>query len=366
MKILYVITRSDVIGGASIHLLDLASEMQLLGHDIVILVGGKGPFVEFAKKRGLTVQSLRYLVRPISPMNDLLAIYEITKSIRKFSPDLVHLHSSKAGLLGRIAARWRTVPAIFTAHGWAFADGTSRLSQKIYLSVERYLAHWSAKIITVSDFDRQLALDQGVGNPNLIVTVHNGVPDIKAKPVEKPILGKLKLIMVARFDAQKDQALLLEALAKLNSRGWTCEFVGDGPTLAECKLLAEELALGDAVVFSGFRDDVNLRISKSNVMVLSTKWEGLPLSVIEAMRGALVVVASNVGGVSELVAEGVSGFLVERSNVTAMKNAIEKLIDRDDLVFEMGVAGRCRYEEHFSFERMLSQTTSIYRLVAGK
>ncbi|GER12846.1 glycosyltransferase family 4 protein [Variovorax boronicumulans] len=363
MKILYIITRSDALGGASVHLLDLAEGMVALGHEVLILVGGNGVFVELAERKGLAVQSLKFLVREISPFYDFQAIREILRIFEDFSPDIVHLHSSKAGVLGRIAARLKKVPAIFTAHGWAFTDGVPRWERKIYRIIEAALAKITKRIITVSNYDRDLALRQGVGDSKLLVAIPNGVRDVQFPAAEQSVDEIVKLIMVARFEEPKDHSLLLRALAKIKDQPWSIEMVGDGPLELGCRELVEELGLTGRVIFSGFCRDVDRRIAASDVLILISKWEGLPLTIIEAMRGGLPVVASNVGGIPELVVDQVTGFLVERGDEVKIIESLKAALHDRERRISMGRAARIHYEENFSFEIMQGRTMAIYQSV---
>lgn len=363
MKILYVITRSDVMGGASMHLLDLVEGIKALGHEVLILVGGGGVFLDLAKQRNLQVRSLRHLVRDISLVKDVQALKEISKAISDFKPDIVHSHSSKAGVLGRVAARINGVPGVFTAHGWAFTDGVSARKKRFYKLVERLLARITDRIITVSNYDRELALRYRVGHPSLLVTIHNGVRDVSVVKPMRQIGENFKFIMVARFDEPKDHLLLLRALGSIRDKSWIVEFVGDGPELENCRQLALRLDLAERVVFSGFCDDVQHRIATSQVLVLASKWEGLPLTIIEAMRGGLPVVASNVGGIPELVIDGITGLLAERGSESAMASCLKAVIENPRRRAQMGASARLRYEQHFSFERMQNQTMAVYQSV---
>ena len=120
LNIFYLITRSDTIGGAHVHMMDLAARAQSDGHNVEVLVGGNGPYAALLRDKGLKVINLRYLVRPVRPHLDILAVWECWRVLRHFKPDIVHVHSTKAGLVGRLAARLAGTPVVFTAHGWAF------------------------------------------------------------------------------------------------------------------------------------------------------------------------------------------------------------------------------------------------------
>ena len=145
LKIAYVITRSDVMGGASVHLLDLAAGMMRAGHQVIIFVGGTGVVIERATEMGIRCVSLKYLVREIRPFIDVCCFFELFSHLKRYKPDIVHLHSSKAGIVGRLVSKCLRVPSVFTAHGWAFTEGVSKNKRIFYLFVERYLSHFFKK-----------------------------------------------------------------------------------------------------------------------------------------------------------------------------------------------------------------------------
>lgn len=365
MKVVYVITRSDVMGGASVHLLDLAKGVQDLGHEVTILVGGRGLVVDRAKQRGLDCRPLEYLVREISPWVDFKGYLELRRVLSELRPDIVHLHSAKAGILGRLVA-WRcAIPAVYTAHGWPFTEGVSERKRKVFAFIERAMARISNRIITVSEYDRDIAIAQKVADKKQMVVVHNGIPDDAPQPNLQRRSRTVKLIMVARFEDPKDQCALLHALSCVRGLDWRLELVGDGPRFDENKKLAEQLDLSDRVAFLGARDDVPQRLNDADVLVLVSRWEGLPLTVLEAMRAGLPVIVSNVGGVSEAVSDGKTGFLVPREGQSELVEALTKLIEDADLRRTMGAAGRSRYEVEFTFNTMLARTVDVYRDALG-
>lgn len=367
MKIFYIITRSDTIGGASVHLLDLASGAQKAGHEVTILVGGNGVFVDLAREMGLHCVSLYNLVREINLVKDMLGFFEIRRELIKAKPDIVHLHSSKAGMIGRLAAKSLSIPAIFTAHGWAFTEGVSENRRLLYRNIERYMARFSDKIIAVSDYDRELALSFGVGDEKIIKTIHNGMPELVPRKLGYTQNRPVRLVMVARFDAPKNQKALLEAVESIMNLDWVLEFIGDGPQLSSAKDMAENLSFNGKVVFSGACDDVADRLATSDIFVLISSWEGLPLTILEAMRSGLPVVASKVGGVPEAVVDGETGFLIERDDKRSLIQALTRLIRCPSLRLEMGEKGKVRFEEKFTFKNMLSETIAVYdEAVQGK
>ncbi|QZP22922.1 Glycosyltransferase involved in cell wall bisynthesis [Pseudomonas sp. NFPP04] len=360
MRILYVITRSDVIGGASVHLLDLASGVQEAGHEVIIVVGGEGVFIERAKDRGLACVSANHLVRPLSVINDFRCYLELKRIVSAWKPDLIHAHSSKAGIIGRLVAKKLSVPCLFTAHGWAFTEGVSASRRFLYRWIERAVANLANKIITVSDYDRLLALRSGVGSADLIVTIHNGMPSVEDSSATKVASEITRLIMVARFDAPKDHAFLVRALASLTRNDWAMEFVGDGPTMSKVKQLVAELDLADKIFFPGACSDVSERLSRSDVFCLISNWEGLPLTVLEAMRSGLPVIASGVGGVPEAVKQQETGILVAKHDHEGLVYALDALIGSRELRSKMGILGKSRFSSDFTFELMLQRTITVY------
>lgn len=361
LRILYLITRAEH-GGAQVHVLEL---LRGISHrfEVHLGVGEEGFLTEEARWLGVKVHLIPNLVQPLNPSKDLKALWEIRRLIRSLRPRLVHLHSSKAGLLGRLAAVLVGTPAIFTAHGWAFTDGVSWKRKALAVPSEWLAARLGGRIITVSQNDYDLALRYRVASRQQMTVVHNGIPDVpyRARPEAEPV----RIVMVARFTPPKDHVLLLRALAGLKELAWELELIGDGPLLGRVRAEAERLGLLKRVRFLGARRDVAERLSKAQVFVLASNWEGLPLSILEAMRAGLPVVASDVGGVREAVIEGETAFLVPRGDKAALRSRLQQLITNASLRVEMGQAGRKRFEERFTFEFMLEKTLEVYETVLG-
>ncbi|RTI04092.1 glycosyltransferase family 1 protein [Thermus scotoductus] len=363
MRLLYLITRAEP-GGAQVHLLELLrgfkdrAELHLgVGED------RDGFLIEEARALGVQVHILKHLLHPIRPHEDLLGLFEVASLLKRVNPHLLHAHSSKAGFLGRVAARDLGIRSLFTAHGWAFTEGVSVGRKALAVTLEALAGRLGDGIIAVSEWDRNLALRYRVAAPNRIFTVWNGVPDTshRADPAREPP----RIAMVARFAPQKDHALLLTALASLRELPWTLDLVGDGPLLPEVQALAKRLGLAERVRFWGRRLDVDRLLAEVQVFVLTSNWEGLPLVVLEAMRAGLPVVATDVGGVGEAVVEGKTGFLVGRKDEAGLRERLCLLLENPALRASMGEAGRRRYEEAFTLERMFLETWRVYEEVLG-
>ena len=360
LKIVYVITRSDSIGGGHIHIRDLALALKARGGEPYVLVGREGPFTDELRLRDIPFQSLRHLVRPIHPWHDVAAFFELWGALKKIRPDLVSTHSAKAGWLVPMAAALLGIPSLQTTHGWSFTTGVPRFAAWCYSFIERIGVLFADRVIGVCEFDRQLALRYHVAPAKKVTTVHNGMPDIDARLRAAPAHAPVRLVMVARFEAQKDHGTLLRALARLRGKAWQLDLIGDGPQRADIVELAGDLGVADRVRFLGARTDVAQLLASSQVFLLISHWEGFPRSILEAMRAGLPVVASDVGGVRESVVEGVTGFLIPPGDVDTLQARLELLLEFPGLRTHLGGAGRARYESQFTFDHMFEQTAAVY------
>lgn len=366
MNIVYIITKADEIGGAQIHVRDLSIAMTNLGHNVTVIVGESG-----ALTTQLQENKIKYLVEPkltrnIAPIKDLICAIKLRSILKKLSPDIVSLHSSKAGIIGRTALLGSKIPCIFTAHGWAFADGVSEKRKKLYIFIERFFSNFCKKIITVSRQDKELAIKYNVADNNKQIVIHNGMPD---KSIEFPKMNNinetLKLITVARFSEQKDHTSLLMALSSLSQKNWTLDLIGKGPLEDEIKQLASKLDLSEKINFLGERHDVSKLLANADIFILPSNWKGLPRSIIEAMSFSLPIIASDVGGVREMVSSA-NGYLIPRGDSKAISSAVNTLIENQDIRVRMGNESRKIYFNYFNFNKMLNETHKLYQKIIEK
>ena len=201
-----------------------------------------------------------------------------------------------------------------------------------------------------------------MARPARLTTVRNGVPDAGA-PRADPAGGPPRLITVARLDRPKDFGTLLDALGRARRLAWSLDVVGDGPQTDEVRARADGLGLGGRVRLLGIRRDVPRLLSEAHLSLLISDKEGLPLTVLEAMRAGLPVVASDVGGTPEAVVEGYTGFLVPRGRADVLADRVTRLLEAPELRARMGEAGRARYEREFTAGRMFRETLAVYEQV---
>ncbi|CNF65034.1 glycosyltransferase family 4 protein [Yersinia intermedia] len=364
MKVLYIITRASEIGGAQVHVKDLCVKLLTDGHNPEVIVGESGPLVDMLENKGVKVHILPSLVRDISPMKDLLCVFQLRQLVKKIKPDLVTLHSSKAGIIGRLSLVASNIPVVFTVHGWSFADGVSEKKKKLYIWIERVVSIFTDKIITVSEQDKKLALKYRVTSNSKQVVIHNGIPDKTVEISSVKFDECVRLISVARFCEQKDHETLLYALHPLRNEQWHLSLVGKGPNLSRIKDLAVKLELDMKVDFLGERSDVESLIASSDILLLISNWEGFPMSILEGMRASLPVIASDVGGVNEAVKDGVTGYLVKKADVLCLTECIKKLLDNKTLRLNMGKNGGYLFDNEFTFDSMYKKTFAVYNSVS--
>ena len=364
MRIAYVITRADAVGGASVHVRDLGRAMLDSGHQVMVFTGGVGPVTERLVSSGVSFSPLRYLRRSIHPVRDLRAVAELAEALREFSPNIISLHTAKAGWIGRIAASKLGLPAVYTPHGWPSGSRFSFSAGLAFRLAEKVMANRAAAIVCVCQYEKDLALRQRLAAADRLHVIHNGVHDIAPELRAEPGRGPVRIVSVARFETPKDHYTLIRALAMLRAQDWQAELVGDGPLQTQVRTLADTLSIGDRIKFLGYQADPAPVLARAQIFVLSSRSEGFPRSLLEAMRAGLAVVASRVGGVPEAVEDGVSGRLVSPANSAELASALAALIGDPGLRERLATQARQTYENHFSFERTAELTLALYREIA--
>ena len=368
MKIAYVTARGDAFGGASLHVCDLARRLTDDGHIVRIFVGGT-PDMEVPRRlaaKGLDFQCIPEMGRAISPGSDLKALLALRSKIRQFSPHLVSAHASKAGVLGRLACVGMRLPVIYTPHCWSFADGFPNAG--VYRWVERCLAPFATRIITVCEQERQFGLSRGVGTSAKTICIHNGVTDIygNAGGNDNHTSDQMpRILMVARFEEQKDQELLLRSLGDNRDLDWHLTLVGNGPRKEACEEVARDCEISARVEFAGYSDCVEAHLDRADIFALITHWEGFPRSILEAMRAGLPVIFSDVGGCRESVTDGVTGRVVRHGDQKYLTGVLRELLEDRDQRIEMGIHARKMYTEKFTFEIMYQKYLDLYRTLCN-
>jgi glycosyltransferase involved in cell wall biosynthesis len=361
-RILYMITRAER-GGAQSHVLEVAQAM-VEHFDVHVATGEEGFLTEACRELSIPVHIIPHLQRDINPFVDVRAWLETTRVFRDVRPDLIHAHTWKSGFIGRSAAMVCGIPSIYTVHMWPFGPALPFSWQVVGPFMERLAARWSRRLITVSKSAAEMGSKYRIAPPARIIAIENGIHDCPGRAQldrhAVPIVA-----MVARFTGLKDHETLLRAFANVEgpARLW---LVGDGPTRSAAEELVNTLRIGDRVEFTGERSDIASLLTEVDIFVLASKNELLPISIIEAMRAGLPVVASRLGGIPQLTLDGVTGLLVERGSVRDLQEALSRLVKDRELRIKFGESGRLRYEQHFNSRLMCAQTMSVYQDVLAE
>ena len=349
------------VGGAQSYVRDLVDGAGEAGFDVAVAAHGEGPLKTAAAELGVPFFPLTQVRRKVSPLHDPLGIVELIRLFRRLRPDVVHLNSSKAGVLGRIAAFASRVPVrIFTAHGWAF-KAAAGFDSRLYLLADRAVEPLTSMVICVSENERRAGLAAGVCSAKRSIVIRNAV-EVGAAPSraggdETPV----QVVSVGRLAPPKDFSTLVTAVARLPEGRAHLRIVGDGPLRDELEAQTRALGIAAAVEFVGEVPDARLCLGDADVFVLASLSEGMPVSVLEAMASGLPVVASAVDGLDEVVVEGWTGFLTPPGDAAALAAGIDRLVDDPALRKAFGEAGRARAEEHFSLPAWREAHFSLYR-----
>jgi glycosyltransferase involved in cell wall biosynthesis len=365
VKIVQLITGSADFGGAQAHVRDLADGLRARGHECSVITGPPdGLFSDQLRAHGIVVHVLPHLRKALHPLNDSLAILQLVARLRKLKPDLVAAHTAKAGFLGRVACALLGIPCVFTPHGWSIVDRASGKINHIFKALERFGGTLGTGVITVCRDEHETGRASDLVEQKKLFCVHNGIPDLPALAQRND--DDLTVVMVARFCKQKDHSTLLRALSRLKGYPWRLKLVGAGPLLEATRQLAGSLGLAQRVEFLGECKNTTEILSQSSVFVLSTFYEAFPISILEAMRAGLPIVATGVGGIAEAVAQGVSGFLVPPSQENLMAESLERLFTDASLRERFGRNGREIFLERFTDKHMILRTLEVYRLLVNR
>lgn len=357
-KVMQVITKGER-GGAQTHVRTLCKTLASRIHCCAV-IGGNGPTPLEADLQalGFPVHRASGLRNSLAPWHLCLAILELRTQIRRHDPDVLHAHSAVAGVVARIAGRLCNKPVVYTVHGFAFKPEAPWFRRTVAWYCEWLLARWTYCMVCVSEHELQLSrrLPMRTGGP---IVVANAVEDCtyRAQPTAEPV----RIAMVARLAAPKRPDLLLHALVRLRDilgREVETHLIGDGPDRAAWQALAHRLQL-NKIHFLGDVEDVPQRLAGYGIFVLLSDHEGLPISVIEAMRAGLPIVATDLPGLRELLPSSEYAALVP-NDVEVIAQNLARLIRHPVLRDRLGNAARGRYEERHTPERMASAILAIY------
>lgn len=310
------------------------------------------------------VETKRFpLIRHYNPVTAVPAVATVARYLRRHDFDIVHTHSTEAGIVGRFAAAVAGVPhVVHTVHGVPFAEDRNDLLNRFVLACERRAAGYTDRIATNADTIAAAYLDRGIGRHEQYTTVYSGV-DLsafrEASPASDLPGGRPRVAMIGRLAEGKGFELLLEAAEQVCDGDVSVCLVGDGPLYDSLAAGIDERGLGDSVFLLGYRDDVPRVLAASDVLALPSYREGTPRVITEAMASGLPVVATDIAGIPEQVADGESGYLIRPGDTAELTARLQELLADAELRERMGDRGRQR-AERFSIEAMLEDVEELY------
>lgn len=328
---------------------------------------------------GTTIVPVPELVRAIRPLRDLRSVIALVRVIRDVRPDIVHTHSSKAGIVGRLAARIARVPiVVHSVHGWSFHDGMSSAERRLAVAFERLAARWTKTIVVESSTDLPKGQSRRIGRGNQYALIRNGIQLRRfeahrgERSAARALLGLGEEPFVAgtvgRLADQKDPLSMVAAWALVHEADPSAKFVwiGDGPLRGEAEELRDRLGLTSSFEFGGVRSDIEAVLPALDCFVLSSRWEGLPRTLTEAMAAGVPVVVTAVDGSVEAVEHGRTGLLVPPGRPAELAAAINHLCESPDVGRQLAEQALTTAEQ-FSDRTMLRGLGELYEdLVCGR
>ena len=331
-----------------------------------------GKFTEKIQQRGIKIFSIPF-ERRIAPFNDILSLIELYKFIRKEKFDIVHTATSKAGFLGRLAAYLTGVPIILHTIYELPQNSTQNIFLKrFYRKLETLAAQWTDHIITISNPNyNQIVLEKTTSSQKITI-IPNGIDitkydlevDVSAKKRELGIPDGAYIVgTVGRLETPKGHKYLLQGIPLILQKFPNTIFliVGAGILREQLEDTVKQMGVEKNVIFTGFREDLIEIMHTFDLFCLPSLWEGFGVVIAEAMACSLPVVASNVGGIADVVEDGVTGILVQPKNPKLIAKAIMKLLNDNCLAEKMGQNGKERVARLFTQEKMLEKTWELYR-----
>lgn len=386
IRILRVIARLNM-GGPAIHVANLAAGLETRGYHTTLVAGslarGEDSMDFLAERLGVAVVSVPELQREVSMLHDARSVRHMTALIRRERPHILHTHTAKAGAIARAAAllagRARPPIVVHTFHGHVLKGYFGPARTAFFRQVERNLARSSDVLVAVSPEVRDELVEQRIAPLSKFSVIRLGIPleDRLEDPTADLDLRRLYGIppsafvigWVGRMTGVKDTGSVLEIVRATRERGVDAVvcMVGDGPDRERLEQLAHDLGIARSSYFVGYQSDVAGYYRLFDAFVLPSVNEGTPVSAIEALASGTPVVANRVGGVPDVVTDGVDGFLVEPGDVEGAADRLAELASNPELRARLGESGRREMFERYSVARLVDDVDRLYRaLLAAK
>ena len=376
IPVLHPITRL-IVGGAQENTMYTAALLDPRRFHAEVLsgpqTGPEGSLIEEVRARGVPLTILPDLRREINPWHDLKALWKLTRFIRQHRFTIVHTHSSKAGILGRVAARLARTPiVVHTVHGWSFHDHMPAPKRALFVALERLAAPLSDALVVVTRQDIDKGLDAGIGRPEQYHLIRSAISldrfdpaqvdrqAVRAElniPPDAPVLGN-----VGRFSPQKNPLDWVRVAGRVAREIPGCHFllVGDGPLRSDVEAALTAEGIAGQTILTGLRRDVPQMMAAMDVFLLTSLWEGLPRVIPQAMSMEVPVVANRADGTSEAIAHGETGYLCEPDDLESHATYCLDLLRDPTHRRQMGQRGRAWATREFDVRHMVAQIADLY------
>jgi len=362
-----------ILSGVQNAMLYLLKNLSPQKYDISVLSAPRGPLVREVEELGMHHIALPGLKRLIN-LKDILVLFRLYRVCRKYDFDLVHTHSSKTGLLGRIAAKLAgTKIVVHTIQGFPFHDGQSKLHQYFFRVLEKIGSYFCDMAVSVNQYEKNLAIKGKIYSSKKIVTIYNGIEIPKSKKIithqdlgfaqNDIIVGE-----IARFTQAKNIINLIRLSVVIVEKYDFIKFVyvGDGELWEQANEIVTKAGVQDKIILPGWDTDIGAWNELFDISVSFSLWEGLSLSILEAMACGKPIVASNIKGNNELVKDGVNGFLVKDHDSHKFIDSICRLADNDSLRKRMGEQSLRIFEQKFTIRKYTNKFKTLYSKLFNK
>lgn len=373
LKLVYIVTQAEW-GGAQRYIFDLATALKD-GFEIIVATGAGGGsrLLQKCQEAGIRTHTFKNLIRKINPFKDLAAIRELAFFLKQEKPDIIHLNSSKAGIIGALALRRiknyeLRVKVTYTVHGWVFNEPLSSWRKKLYQWMERTACKIHQQVIVLSKADFDVAVKNKICAPEKMTIIPHGIRQIdffsqneareKMTTNYKLQTTNLWIGVIANLYKTKGINYLIDAAAILRDKNLEPNFIviGNGPMEKNYKLQAINYKLNN-FRFVGSIPEAARYLKAFDIFVLPSVKEGMPYALLEAMQAGLPIVATSVGAIPEMLDD----IVVPPANAKAIAEAIQKLLTNHNLRYNLGQGAAAQFQKKFSFEKMLEQTVTLYK-----
>jgi glycosyltransferase involved in cell wall biosynthesis len=372
VKVVQIIARMNV-GGPAVIVADLMRSIDSSRVEQVLITGYCDSIeADYLETVATDIKATRIagLGRSVSVVSDIRAFFALVAMIKKIAPDVIHTHTAKAGVLGRLAAilAGRSAKRVHTFHGHLLHGYFSGWKVKLVIAIEKFLAKRTDVLVAVGNQVKSDLLAAGIGKSDQYRVFFPGL--VEPKKISKDVArqqfemeaGEIYVAYVGRMTAIKRPDRLLNTAAEIKTRNLPVKFIvaGEGDLFDATKRDSERRDL--PVRFLGWRKDIGALFAASDIAILTSDNEGIPLTLIQAAQASLPMVATDVGSISDIVVHEVNGYLVD-SEPAALADALQKLAIDPVLRQIMGDAGRERTSRYFSLEKMCADHTELYQLL---